>query len=92
MFRASVAAEIELSPEQRPHQIRIKSFGLPESEVNDRLSGVEEKHEVSLGYRAHFPEIENLAQGIGRIIFADGRVEQPVRRAMAGEGTVIGKV
>ncbi len=32
---------------------------------------------------------EALAQGIGRIIFADGRVEQPVRRALAGEGTVI---
>jgi acetylglutamate/LysW-gamma-L-alpha-aminoadipate kinase len=34
---------------------------------------------------------EALAQGIGRIVFADGRVEQPVRRAMAGEGTVIGE-
>ncbi len=33
---------------------------------------------------------EALAQGIGRVIFADGRVEQPVRRALAGEGTVIG--
>lgn len=33
---------------------------------------------------------EALAAGIGRIIFADGRVEQPVRRALAGEGTVIG--
>ncbi|MDX1522741.1 MAG: [LysW]-aminoadipate kinase [Anaerolineae bacterium] len=32
---------------------------------------------------------EALAQGIGRVVFADGRVEQPVRRAMAGEGTVI---
>ncbi len=34
---------------------------------------------------------EALAQGIARIIFADGRVEQPVQRAMAGEGTVIGE-
>jgi acetylglutamate/LysW-gamma-L-alpha-aminoadipate kinase len=33
---------------------------------------------------------EALAQGIGRVIFADGRVEQPVRRALVGEGTVIG--
>jgi acetylglutamate/LysW-gamma-L-alpha-aminoadipate kinase len=33
---------------------------------------------------------EALAQGIGRIVFADGRVAQPVRRAIAGEGTVIG--
>jgi acetylglutamate/LysW-gamma-L-alpha-aminoadipate kinase len=33
---------------------------------------------------------EALAEGIGRIVFADGRVEQPVRRALAGAGTVIG--
>jgi len=32
---------------------------------------------------------EALAQGIGRIVFADGRIEQPIRRALAGEGTVI---
>lgn len=34
---------------------------------------------------------EALAQGMGKVIFADGRVEQPVRRALAGEGTVIGE-
>lgn len=33
---------------------------------------------------------EALAQGIGRVVFADGRVEGPVRRAIKGEGTVIG--
>jgi acetylglutamate/LysW-gamma-L-alpha-aminoadipate kinase len=33
---------------------------------------------------------EALAQGIGRIVFADGRVEQPVQKGLAGEGTVIG--
>ncbi|NJN97508.1 MAG: [LysW]-aminoadipate kinase [Anaerolineales bacterium] len=33
---------------------------------------------------------EALAQGIGKVIFADGRVEQPVQRAIRGEGTVIG--
>ncbi len=32
---------------------------------------------------------EALAQGIGRIVFADGRVAGPVSRALAGEGTVI---
>ena len=35
---------------------------------------------------------EALNQGIDRVVFADGRVEQPLRRALAGEGTVIGKV
>jgi acetylglutamate/LysW-gamma-L-alpha-aminoadipate kinase len=34
---------------------------------------------------------EALAQGIGQVVFADGRVERPVRRALAGEGTVIGE-
>jgi acetylglutamate/LysW-gamma-L-alpha-aminoadipate kinase len=33
---------------------------------------------------------EALAEGIGRIVFADGRVEQPVQQALAGNGTVIG--
>lgn len=32
---------------------------------------------------------EALAGGVARVIFADGRVEHPVRRALAGEGTVI---
>lgn len=32
---------------------------------------------------------EAVAAGVGRVIFADGRVEAPVQRALAGEGTVI---
>jgi acetylglutamate/LysW-gamma-L-alpha-aminoadipate kinase len=34
---------------------------------------------------------EALAGGVARVIFADGRVDRPVHRALAGEGTVIGK-
>jgi len=33
---------------------------------------------------------EALEQGVGRVIFGDGRCEQPVRVALAGRGTVIG--
>jgi acetylglutamate/LysW-gamma-L-alpha-aminoadipate kinase len=33
--------------------------------------------------------IEALRGGVGRVIIADGRVQNPVRRALAGEGTVI---
>jgi len=33
---------------------------------------------------------EALSGGVARVIFADGRLDQPVRRALAGEGTVIG--
>ena len=34
---------------------------------------------------------EALAGGVARVVFADGRVDRPVRRALAGEGTVIGQ-
>ena len=33
--------------------------------------------------------VEALQQGVGRVIIADGRISQPLRRALAGQGTVI---
>jgi acetylglutamate/LysW-gamma-L-alpha-aminoadipate kinase len=33
---------------------------------------------------------EALAGGVKRVVFADGRVSEPLQRALAGEGTVIG--
>jgi acetylglutamate/LysW-gamma-L-alpha-aminoadipate kinase len=33
---------------------------------------------------------EALKLGVGQVVFADGRVEQPIQRALQGEGTVIG--
>jgi acetylglutamate/LysW-gamma-L-alpha-aminoadipate kinase len=33
---------------------------------------------------------EALAGGVWRVVFADGRVADPIQRALAGEGTVIG--
>ena len=35
--------------------------------------------------------IEAIDQGVGRVIFRDARVPQPVHRALAGEGTVISR-
>jgi acetylglutamate/LysW-gamma-L-alpha-aminoadipate kinase len=32
---------------------------------------------------------EALGAGVGRVIFADGRIEAPIRAALAGQGTVI---
>ncbi len=41
------------------HQIRYRTFGLPESVVGEKLAGVEAAFPgVTIGYRAHFPEIE----------------------------------
>jgi nicotinamide-nucleotide amidase len=40
-------------------QIRLKTFGLPESIVGEKLAGIEPDFPgIRLGYRAHFPEIE----------------------------------
>lgn len=55
----------ELAPELRrtSHQVHIRTFGLRESEVADRLTdidagGARHRAGVTIGYRAHFPEIE----------------------------------
>jgi acetylglutamate/LysW-gamma-L-alpha-aminoadipate kinase len=34
--------------------------------------------------------IEAIAEGVGKVIFSDGRVSQPIARALAGAGTHIG--
>ena len=34
--------------------------------------------------------IEALSEGVGQVIIADGRVDEPVRRALSGQGTIIG--
>jgi acetylglutamate/LysW-gamma-L-alpha-aminoadipate kinase len=36
--------------------------------------------------------IEALHEGVGRVVIADGRVDRPVQRALAGAGTAIGVV
>ena len=30
-----------------------------------------------------------IERGVGRVVFADARAEQPIQRALAGEGTVV---
>lgn len=63
LFEAFIAPGVRPLGEHRS-QIRIHTFGLPESTVNDRLAGVEAEHRVTLGYRAHFPEIEVKALAV----------------------------
>ncbi|HEY8431265.1 MAG TPA: competence/damage-inducible protein A [Sandaracinaceae bacterium] len=59
LFADSVQPAIGPTVERRTHQVRLRTFGLPESVVGERLAGIEEAHEgVTLGYRATFPEIE----------------------------------
>lgn len=58
MFDAHVAPDLAALVTRVRRQIVLRSFGLPESEVNDRLAGVEAEYGVVIGYRASLPEIE----------------------------------
>src|SRR5262249_36489204 len=58
MFADHVAPRARALVSDGTYQIRLKTFGMAESTVNDRLAGIEAAHGVVIGYRAHFPEIE----------------------------------
>lgn len=77
--------------------LRLRCFGLPEAEINDRLAGLEEKHGVTLGYRASFPEIEVKVLVAGAEerdtearcrAAADEVIERIGKRVVYGEGDV----
>lgn len=59
MFDDHVVPRIRESSPNDSHQVRFRTFGLPESIVGEKLDGVEALFPgVTIGYRAHFPEIE----------------------------------
>jgi nicotinamide-nucleotide amidase len=60
------------------HQVRLRCFGSPESVLNDKLAGLEQAHGVTVGYRAHFPEV--LIKLLAR---ADSRSAAEERAALA---------
>jgi nicotinamide-nucleotide amidase len=59
MFEEQVAPRIRSIASNTSFQSRLLTFGLPESVVGEKLAGVETAFPgITLGYRAHFPEIE----------------------------------
>ncbi|MES1178124.1 MAG: competence/damage-inducible protein A [Myxococcales bacterium] len=58
MFESFVVPVIVPLVGERSFQVLLRTYGLPESEVNDRLAGIEAEFEVLIGYRATMPEIE----------------------------------
>ena len=58
MFESFVGPAITPLLSDRHFQVLLRTFGLPESEVNDRLAGIEAEFGVLIGYRATMPEIE----------------------------------
>jgi nicotinamide-nucleotide amidase len=59
MFEEQVAPRIRAMAPNTLYQSRLRTFGLPESVVGEKLAGVEAAYPGTIiGYRAHFPEIE----------------------------------
>ncbi len=59
MFEEQVVPRIRSFAPNDIFQSRLRTFGLPESIVGEKLAGIEEAFPGALiGYRAHFPEIE----------------------------------
>jgi nicotinamide-nucleotide amidase len=59
MFDEQVVPRIRERAPSTSYQIRLRTYGQPESAVGEKLAGVEEAFPgIIIGYRAHFPEIE----------------------------------
>jgi nicotinamide-nucleotide amidase len=73
MFADHVAPRVAPLAPNLWFQVRLKTFGAPESIVGERLTGIEEAFAgITLGYRAHFPEIEVKVRAQGSS-YADAR-------------------
>lgn len=58
LFEHRVVPGLGLPSERTPHEIVIRTYGLPESTLNDRLAGIAEQCDVVIGYRVRMPEID----------------------------------
>ena len=59
IFHESILPAIGPLAEPRTHQVHLRTFGMTESGVSEALHGLEQANAgLTLGYRAHFPEIE----------------------------------
>lgn len=95
MFEGEVVPRIAPLGRALSHQIHLHCFGLPESQVGERLAGLEAATPgLTLGYRAHFPEIEvkvlvradDLATAKTRAAEVAREVRARLGEAVFGEG------
>jgi len=95
MFTAHVAPLLEPLPRVRRYQVRLRTFGMAESDLNDRLAGIEAAHGVVIGYRAGQAEIEvkvlvedsNANDAEARARAAASEVRSRLGSVVYGEGT-----
>jgi nicotinamide-nucleotide amidase len=59
IFSERIVPRIAELAERTSHQLHVRTFGMPESQLGDALSGMEAAFPgLTIGYRASFPEIE----------------------------------
>lgn len=58
---------------------------IPRERVEEAMGSAEGRMRIKV-----LGATEAIGAGVGRVVFADGRVPEPVQRALRGEGTVIG--
>ena len=59
LFEKWIAPEISQNVDRTTHQVHLRTFGLTESGVAQKLESIEDDFPgVTVGYRAHFPQIE----------------------------------
>lgn len=87
MFQTSVVPT--LPPPVRPLVVeRLRAFGVPESELNDRLAGIEAELGVTIGYRASRYEVELKVIGTDRAAVQTGAsiIRERIGQALFGDG------
>src|SRR6185369_7347664 len=91
LYEDHIEPAIAPQVERRSHQIRLRTFGMAESAVGEKLSSIEaEEKNVTIGYRATFPEIEVkvLARG-GSESEAEATASRVAERVRAALGTIV---
>lgn len=59
LWEEAISLRLRAQAVRASYQVRLRTFGLPESTVGDRLAGLEEAYPgLTLGYRVDFPEVE----------------------------------
>lgn len=94
MFEASVKPRLLEERRQSCTQVVIRTFGMPESAVNDALSGIEHEYGVKIGYRVHFPELAVKVVALRDVEVtssADAQKAAHAIRAILGSSVVFGE-
>jgi len=94
MFESFIVPAISPLLRDRHSQILLRTFGAAESEVNDRLAGIEAEFGVTIGYRATLPEIEvKVLARAASVELAKERAESGAQavRARLGEELIFGE-